>query len=70
MFTFYFQNFPKFRFCVSLMTPDETMLFKSDSDRETSEWFELGISVVTPARALHLGRPVFANEFFGKYLSV
>jgi hypothetical protein len=45
--------------------PDECFLFRGDSQNETAEWFCTLLSTVISARALNLGRPVFANEFFG-----
>lgn len=47
------------------MTPDETFFLKDETDIATDEWFDCLISVLIPSRALHLGRPVLASEFFG-----
>lgn len=47
-----------------VMTPDETLFFKGETDNDTIEWFSSTLSAVIPARALFLGRPVFSNEFF------
>lgn len=49
------------------MTPDETLVLRAETDAISDEWYEMLMSAVIPARALHLGRPVLANEFFGKF---
>lgn len=60
----------KMKTCVSIMTPDETFIFKAvDEDKPrddtaTLDWYDAMMTVVVPARALFLGRPVLATEFF------
>ncbi|VDO47333.1 unnamed protein product [Onchocerca flexuosa] len=46
------------------MTPDETLVLRAETDVMSDEWYEMLMSAVIPARALHLGRPVLLNEFF------
>uniref|UniRef100_A0A915LEX5 PH domain-containing protein n=1 Tax=Meloidogyne javanica TaxID=6303 RepID=A0A915LEX5_MELJA len=60
------QNCPKSRSSgVCLMMPDECFLFQgAESSNDTIEWYRVLLSAVISARALNLGRPVFANEFF------
>uniref|UniRef100_A0A915AZN1 PH domain-containing protein n=1 Tax=Parascaris univalens TaxID=6257 RepID=A0A915AZN1_PARUN len=54
----------RLKYCVSVMTPDETLLLKGETDAISDEWFDVLMSAVIPARALRLGRPVLASEFF------
>ncbi len=49
------------------MTPDETLVLRAETDVLSDEWYDMLMSALIPARALHLGRPVLANEFFGKF---
>uniref|UniRef100_A0A1I8B2N6 PH domain-containing protein n=1 Tax=Meloidogyne hapla TaxID=6305 RepID=A0A1I8B2N6_MELHA len=60
------QNCPKSRSSsVCLMMPDECFLFQgAENSNDTIEWYRILLSAVISARALNLGRPVFANEFF------
>nr|CAD2172466.1 unnamed protein product [Meloidogyne enterolobii] len=60
------QNCPKSRSSsVCLIMPDECFLFQgAESSNDTIEWYRVLLSAVISARALNLGRPVFANEFF------
>ncbi|KHN74588.1 Insulin receptor substrate 1 [Toxocara canis] len=54
----------RLKYCVSVMTPDETLLLRGETDAVSDEWFDVLMSAVIPARALRLGRPVLASEFF------
>ena len=64
----------KLKHCISIMTPDDTFIFRAadvdekqqrdTNDRVTIEWYELMINALVNARALHLGRPVLTAEFF------
>ncbi|KAE9550820.1 hypothetical protein FO519_005972 [Halicephalobus sp. NKZ332] len=60
----------KLKTSVSIMTPDETFVFKAAEedkqrdDKATLEWFDAMMTAVVPARALYLGRPVVPTEFF------
>lgn len=60
----------KLKTTVSIMTPDETFVFraaeeeKSRGDKATLEWLDAMMMAVVPARALYLGRPVLQTEFF------
>ncbi|VDK83745.1 unnamed protein product [Litomosoides sigmodontis] len=54
----------RLKYCVAIMTPDETLVLRAETDVLTDEWYDMLMSAVIPARALHLGRPVLANEFF------
>ncbi|KAI1724265.1 insulin receptor substrate 2-B [Ditylenchus destructor] len=57
-------TYPKLKVCLCLMTPDETLIIKGENDRDTVEWYEMCFGAVISSRAVLLGRPVFANEFF------
>uniref|UniRef100_A0A1I7VNL2 PH domain-containing protein n=1 Tax=Loa loa TaxID=7209 RepID=A0A1I7VNL2_LOALO len=54
----------RLKYCVAIMTPDETLVLRAETDVLSDEWYDMLMSAVIPARALHLGRPVLANEFF------
>ncbi|KAM3729119.1 Insulin receptor substrate [Dirofilaria immitis] len=54
----------RLKYCVAIMTPDETLVLRAETDVMSDEWYEMLMSAVIPARALHLGRPVLLNEFF------
>ncbi|VDK84348.1 unnamed protein product [Onchocerca ochengi] len=54
----------RLKYCVAIMTPDETLVLRAETDVISDEWYEMLMSAVIPARALHLGRPVLLNEFF------
>ncbi|VDN07252.1 unnamed protein product [Thelazia callipaeda] len=54
----------RLKYCVAVMTPDETLFLRAETDALSDEWFETLISTATLARALHLGRPVLSKEFF------
>ncbi|KAL3079229.1 hypothetical protein niasHT_037616 [Heterodera trifolii] len=59
------QNCPKSRStCMCLLMPDECFAFRGETETETSDWYSSLLFAVISARALRLGRPVFANEFF------
>ncbi|PAV59544.1 hypothetical protein WR25_23052 [Diploscapter pachys] len=54
----------KLKRCVCVMTQSDTICIKGDNETQTAEWFASLMSVVVPARALKLGRPVMHREFF------
>ena len=54
----------KLKRCVCVMTQLDTICIKGDNETQTAEWFASLMSVVVPARALKLGRPVMHREFF------
>ncbi|VDK48433.1 unnamed protein product [Anisakis simplex] len=54
----------RLKYCVSVMTPDETLLLRGETEKISEEWYDVLMSAVIPARALRLGRPVQASEFF------
>ena len=62
----------KLKNCVSIMTPDDTFIFRAAdeekqrdaNDRATMDWYEAMMIALVNARALHLGRPVLTAEFF------
>lgn len=49
-----------------MLAPDESLILKGESDRETAQWYDALFSATVTARALYLGRPVLPYEFFGK----
>ncbi|KAK6111923.1 hypothetical protein QQG55_45605 [Brugia pahangi] len=54
----------RLKYCIAIMTPDETLVLRAETDVLSDEWYDMLMSALIPARALHLGRPVLANEFF------
>ncbi|MCP9257823.1 Insulin receptor substrate 1 [Dirofilaria immitis] len=57
----------RLKYCVAIMTPDETLVLRAETDVMSDEWYEMLMSAVIPARALHLGRPVLLNEFLENF---
>ncbi|KAH7699492.1 PH domain-containing protein, partial [Aphelenchoides avenae] len=55
---------PKLKQCLSVLAPDESLILKGESDRETAQWYDALFSATVTARALYLGRPVLPYEFF------
>jgi hypothetical protein len=55
---------PKFKHCVAVVSPDETLLMKGDNDDQTADWYDSLLRAIIPARAVYLGRPVFPSELF------
>lgn len=53
---------PVLKDCLSVMTPDETFLMRSDT--ETEDWFVQLLDKARQARATKLGRAVFREEYF------
>lgn len=51
--------------CICLMMPEDTYLIRAKTDEDTERWYDAILSEAITARALKLGRPVFALEFFG-----